>query len=109
MATKAGSIVININAGTAKFHADLDQAKGKIREFGKTGVSEGKAMKAAFNAIEFKSPTRAAEAFAEKILGLGKIVQFAFPVFGALAFASVIVDVGKKVYEFFQKVEDGPA
>ena len=98
-------IVINIKT---KF-ANLDEAHTKIRRLGTTGVSEARAMKAAFSAVDFKSPTRAAEAFAEKILGLGKIAQFAFPVIGALAFGQVIFEVGKKVYEFFKKIDEGQA
>ena len=47
MPSKAGQIVIDISAGTSKFVVDLEAAKGKLREFGSTGVGEHKAVAAA--------------------------------------------------------------
>ena len=39
MSLKVRTISVNLNAGTAKFFTDLDAASGKLREFGKEGVS----------------------------------------------------------------------
>jgi hypothetical protein len=110
MSRRAGSIVISLSAGTAQFVADMEKAKAKIHEFGSTGVSETKATRAAFKALEggMLSNTRAAEQFAEKLLGVGNIAKFAFPVIGGLAFAGMLAEVGKKVYEFYKGLEEAP-
>jgi hypothetical protein len=110
MARKAGVIQISLEAGTAKFVADMDRAKAKIRDFGASGVSETKAMRAGFKVIEggMLNNVRAAEQFAEKMLGLGPIVQAAFPIIGAVAFLGIIGEAGKKVYEFIEGIQSAP-
>jgi hypothetical protein len=110
MPAKAGQIVIDISAGTSKFVVDLEAAKGKLREFGSTGVGEHKAVSAAMKTLEgnFTNNRRAADAFVGMIPGMGTALKAAFPVVGAIAFAGVIGEVGKKVYDFFKEMEDGP-
>ncbi len=106
MPAKAGQIVIDITAGTAKFVADMETATGKIREFGSAGVSETKATRAAFKVLEgdMLNNTRAAEQFAEKYLGIGKLAGVIFPVIGASALIGTLVEGGSKIKEFFDGV-----
>ncbi len=110
MPVKAGQIVIDISAGTGKFVQDMEVAKGKIREFGATGVSETKATRAAFKALEgdMFSNTKAAEVFAEKLLGVGNVAKYAFPVIGLAAFGGFVVETGTKVAEFFRGLAEAP-
>ena len=110
MPIRAGQIVIDITAGTGKFVVDMEQAKAKIREFGSTGVSETKATRAAFKALEGQmfNNSRAAEQFAEKLLGVGTIAKVAFPIVGGLAFGGMLSEVGTKVHDFFKTLQDAP-
>src|SRR5271157_5734698 len=110
MPSKAGQIVIDISAGTSKFVVDLEAAKGKLREFGSTGVGEHKAVSAAMKTLEgnFTNNKRAADAFVSMIPGMGTALKAAFPVIGAVAFAGVLAEVGTKVRDFFKEMEDGP-
>ncbi len=110
MPVKAGQIVIDVDAGTAKMVVDLEKAKGKFREFGSAGVGETKAVSGALREMEghFGNNIRAADAFVAKTLGLGPVLQAAFPIVGGLAFAGIIEETGKKVYEFFQNMSEGP-
>src|ERR1035438_10892092 len=110
MPIRAGQIVIDITAGTGKFVVDMENAKAKLREFGSTGVSETKATRAAFKAVEEQlfNNTRAAEQFAEKLLGVGTIAKVAFPIVGGLAFAGMLGEVGTKVHDFFKTLHDAP-
>lgn len=104
------TISINLNAGTAKFFADLDSAKAKIREFGHAGVSEAKATTAAMKALEgnFFNNTRAADKFLESVLGLGPVLRVAFPLVGGVAFAGMLGEVGEKLFEFYKKIREAP-
>ena len=52
MAKAAGQLVVNISAGTSKFIVDIEQAKGKIREFGTTSKSSMAASSAALRELE---------------------------------------------------------
>jgi hypothetical protein len=110
MGKTAGSIVVDFQAGTAKFTADVEKARTKIREFGKSGVTETQATRAAFRGLEgnILNNSRAAEKFAEKLLGLGGLAKVAFPVIGGLAFAGMLEEVGSKVYEFFKTMAEMP-
>ena len=110
MPSKAGQIVIDISAGTSKFVVDLEAAKGKLREFGSTGVGEHKAVSAAMKTLEgnFTNNKRAADAFVSMIPGMGTALKAAFPVIGAVAFAGVLAEVGTKVRDFFKEMADGP-
>jgi hypothetical protein len=110
MATNAGVISIDVTAGTAKMVLELEQAKGKIREFGSAGESEHKKVAAAVKALEGNifNNTRAADAFLLSMKGLGPVIQAAFPIIGAVAFAGVIGELGKKVYEFFKELKEAP-
>lgn len=110
MATKAGQIVIDIDAGTAKFVMQMEQAKAKIREFGSAGVSEHRAVAAAMKELEgsFLSNRRAADAFLAMIPGLGEALKVAFPAVGAIAFAGVLAEVGTKAQEFFKNLREEP-
>ncbi len=110
MPVKAGQIVIDITAGTGKFVVDMEAAKAKIREFGSAGVSEAKATRAAFKALEGQmfENKRAAEQFAEKLLGAGAVAKVAFPLVGGLAFAGMLGELGHKVHDFFKEMKEAP-
>lgn len=111
MPAKAGQIVIDVSAGTAKMIVDLEAAKGKLREFGQTAQGSARVASAEINA--FKSgtidSTRALAQFLTQTLKLGPALQVAFPIFGAAALAGVISDASKKVYEFFKALSEAPA
>src|ERR1700688_4780346 len=94
----AGKIVVNLSAGTAQFVRDLDVANAKLREFGGTGISETKATRAAFKALEGQvfDNKRAAEQFAEKLLGVGGLAKVAFPLIGGIAFGGMLIELGQK-------------
>jgi hypothetical protein len=110
MPIKAGQIVIDVTAGTAQFVADMEKAKGKIREFGAAGVGEHKAISAAMKTLEgnFTNNKRAADAFLATIPGIGNALKTAFPVVGAIAFAGVLGEVAKKAHDFFKEMKDAP-
>src|SRR5579862_1523150 len=99
MPTRAGSIVIDIRAGTAKFVADMENVKGKIREFGQHGVTNVQATSAALRVMEgnMTNNLRAAERFLANIKGVGPLLQVAFPVVGAVAFLGIVDELGTKV------------
>jgi len=114
MPTKAGQIIIDVQAGTSKFVVDMEKANAKIRELGTSSagaVGELKATTATMKTLEggLTNNNRAATAFLVNILKLGPAMQVAFPVIGAIAFAGVIGEVGKKVYDFFKQLSEAPA
>src|SRR4051812_23903037 len=117
MAKRVGIISINLQAGTAQFQADMAKAKASVRDFGteakkhsESGISEMRATSAAFKTLEghITNNFRAADAFAEHMLGLGPILQKAFPLVGAIAFAGMLYEIGQKAYEFWKKMQEGP-
>lgn len=111
MAVRAGSVTVNLSAGTATFVRDMEVAKAKIKEFGQAHggtVSEMKATASTMKILEghFLNNSRAADGFLEKVLKVGPALQAAFPVVGAIAFAGIIIETGHKVYEFFAKAQE---
>ena len=111
MGVKAGQITINLDAGTARFISEIDQAKGKLREFGATGVSSSRETTAALRVMEsgFASNNRAAAAFINTVLGGGAAMKAIFPIFGAVAFAGVLGDITKNAYNFVKSIQEAPA
>lgn len=113
MAVRGGVVQIDVQAGTAKFIVDMEQAKAKIRELGTAHghtVTETKALNSAMKVLEgnFLANARAADGFMEKILKLGPVAQAAFPIIGAVAFAGIISETATKVYDFFEKLKEAP-
>jgi hypothetical protein len=108
MSRKAGVISINLNAGTAKFMADMDAANAKIGQFGTAATGNSRAAGAELKALEGKFPIRAAAAFLASIQGLGPVVKAGFPVVGAIALGGVLVDTTEKIYKFFKAMQDAP-
>jgi hypothetical protein len=118
MATrKAYRLVVTLEAGTQKFFTDMKAAGVEVKEFerkvgegSRATVSEMKATSSAVKALEgnFFNNTKAADAFLEKVLGLGPVLQLAFPIVGGLAFAGMLGEVGNKAYEFFKKMQEAP-
>jgi hypothetical protein len=110
MARKAGVITIDLNAGTAKFLVDMDKANAKLRDFGKAGVNESKAVGTAMKALEggVLKNGRAAEWFFETVVKGGAVARVAFPVLGAVAFAGAIAETTNRVREFFKELKEGP-
>src|SRR5579884_3979802 len=104
-------IVINVSAGTAQLVKDLEEAKGKVRTFGQSTISETRAAAAEFKILEgnITNNARAAEAFVTKFLGGGAAVKALFPVAGAIAFGGIMVDIGEKAYQAFLKMRNGAA
>jgi len=110
MARKAGVISIDINAGTAKMVLDLENAKGKLREFGASGRSAMAPTTVALRELEgnLANNTRGVARFLAQTLHLGPVLSAAFPVIGGIAFAGMVVELGNKVADFFKKVQQGP-
>lgn len=110
MPIKAGQIVIDVNAGTAKMLVDLEAAKGKLREFGASGKSSMAPTSAALKELEgnFTSNNRAVARFMADTLKLGPVLQAAFPLIGGLAFAGMLSELGVKVVNFFKEIQQGP-
>ena len=117
MARKAGVISISVEAGTAKFLADMDQANAKVGAFGAAAgkanagvVSSTKATTAAIKGLEggFANNNKAAAAFITTMLGGGPVLQAAFPIFGALAFAGVLTEIGTGAAKFFKDMKTAP-
>jgi hypothetical protein len=111
--TKAGQIIIDISAGTSKFVVDMENAKAKIRDFGKEAhgsVSGVQAVSASLRVLEgnMTNNLRAAERFVANVLHLGPVLQAAFPVVGAIAFAGVLGELVNKANEFFKQMQEGP-
>ncbi len=114
MPVKAGQIVIDITAGTAKFVSDMDQARGKIRQFGQeahNSVSGVQAVSGTLRVMEgnVTNNLRAAERWVASLPGVANALKVAFPVVGALAFAGVIESLGTKVADFYKGMEQAPA
>ena len=109
MATKVRTISVNLTAGTAKFFTDLDAASGKLRDFGREGVSSAAGTAAAMHLLEgnFAGTSRTVDKFLETVLGVGPALQKAFAVTGAIAFAGVLVEIGTKAYEFWKNIQEG--
>jgi hypothetical protein len=115
MATRVRTISVNLTAGTAQFFRDLDQASGKIKQFGKDAAegnkevaSEARAMTAAMKIAEgdMLSNAKAADLLLEKYLGLGKAAQAIFPAVGAAAGIGVAIEAGKKLFDFYKDLRD---
>lgn len=114
MPIKAGQIVIDVSAGTAKMVVDMEQAKAKIRELGGAAhgsVSGVQAMSGAIRIAEgnVTNNIRAVERFLATTLKLGPIIKAAFPVIGLIAFAGVLFETYKRLHEFFKAISDAPA
>lgn len=121
MATKrAGSIVINLSAGTSQFVQDMERSRAKVKDFGASvrgmggdmqhGVSGVQAVSGALRVLEggITNNLRAAERFTANVLGLGPILQAAFPVVGAIAFAGIVTKIGEEVYKFVEQIRTAP-
>ena len=111
--TNAGTISINLRAGTQQFSQDLDNAGKKLRELGGHGVTGTQAASAALRTLEgnVQHNIRAAEVFISKTLGMGSILQSAFPVVGAIALGgtlSALVSKAGEVFDAFKKLQDAP-
>src|SRR5262249_22299088 len=108
MSHKARVISIDLQAGTAKFFADLNEASAKIRQFGHEGVTGVQATSGALRVLEgnMTNNLRAAERFVANILGLGPILQAAFPVVGAVAMLGVLGELEDKAYKFWVGLRD---
>lgn len=107
----ANNIVININAGTAKYNRQLDQAKQKMREtFGHGSVSGVQATSAALRTLEgnMTNNIRAVERFLATTLKLGPALQAAFPLIGAAALAGFLVELTSKAAAFFKEIQNAP-
>jgi lambda family phage tail tape measure protein len=109
---KAGTVVIDIDAGTAKFLVDIAGANAQLKTLDKTaketgahGVSQMQASSAAAREFGGALPIRAAERFLATTLGLGPVLQKAFPLLGGIAFAGMLVDLGKKAVDAYQELQ----
>jgi hypothetical protein len=109
------TISVNLTAGTASFFRDLDQASGKVREFGNNvrsmgqhSVTDVQATSGALRVLEgnMTNNLRAAERFLANVVGLGPALRVAFPVVGAIALLGVVSELGKKAYELFRNISD---
>lgn len=124
MANKLRSLTVNFNAGTARFNADVDNMKAKIRDFGGEARASGAAMRefgnhtvsnmqassAAIRTVEgnIQNNVRAVERFLTNVLPLGPALQAAFPVIGAVAFLGLVTELTKKANEFFRDIREAP-
>src|SRR5579863_8452905 len=108
MARNVRTITVNLNAGTAKFMADLDQASCKIKEFGQHGVTNVQATSGALRVLEgnMTNNLRAAERFVANILGLGPALQTIFPLVGGIALAGLLTELTEKAYKFYTSIRD---
>ena len=110
MASKAGSIVINIRAGTSSLPGDLNKASNAFKTFGGHSVSSVQATSGALRILEgnITNNLRASERFLANTLKLGPALQAAFPVIGGIAFAGLLTELGGKVVNFFKTMQEGP-
>lgn len=110
MAIKAGQIVIDISAGTAQLVLDLEKAKARLGDFGKSGASSIQQTSAALRVMEgnITNNIRAAERFLSSFKPIRELVAAAFPVVGAIAFGGVLVELGERVARFYTEFEEGP-
>ena len=115
MPTKSvGKIQIDLVAGTVQFRQAMQEAKNTLDTVGKAAkktISDNQAASASIRVLEggLNNNLRAVETFMTKTLGLGPIMKAAFPLVGLVAFGELIVHTGIEVYNFFKKVEEGPA
>ncbi|HUA85508.1 MAG TPA: hypothetical protein VMB85_16710 [Bryobacteraceae bacterium] len=102
--------VVNFKAGTAKFIADVDTVKAKMREFGQHGVTNVQATSAALRVLEgnMTNNLRAAERFLAETLHLGPALQKVFAVTGSIALLGVLSELEKKVAEFVREIQQAP-
>jgi hypothetical protein len=107
---RAAVISIDVEAGTAKMLAQLQQAKAGLREFGASGASSMAPTTVALRELEgnLANNTRGVARFLGQTLGLGPVLQKAFPLIGGIAFGGMLVSLGGKVVDFFKKMADGP-
>ena len=107
----ANNVTININAGTARYNRQLDQAKAKMREtFGHGSVSSIQATSASLRLLEgnMTNNIRAVERFLANTLKLGPALSSAFPVIGAAALGTFLVATAEKLHKFFVEIASGP-
>lgn len=107
----ANNVTININAGTARYNRQLDDAKRKMREtFGHGSVSSIQATSASLRLLEgnMTNNIRAVERFLATTLKLGPALQAAFPLIGAAALVGFLAELAQKAGEFFKTVVNAP-
>lgn len=104
-------ISVNLQAGTAKFFADMESAGAKVRDFGGHTVSSMQASSAAIRTMEgnVTNNVRAVERFLTSVLPLGPALQAAFPLVGALAFGGLVEEVGSRLNRFFKEIQNAGA
>ncbi len=112
---KAGSIVIDISAGTAQFLVDMDRSNAKLQEFGRGAresglhvVSSMQASSAAIRLLEnpMNLNIRAVERFLTLIPGIGPAMQAAFPIVGALALVNALGQMIDRAIDLKGSLED---
>src|ERR1700733_1218919 len=114
---KAGTLTIDVNAGTAQFIVDMDRANAKLKQFGdgaeQSGlhlVSSMQSSSAVIRLLEnpLGNNIRAVERFITMLPGVSGLLQAAFPVVGAIALGSVLAKLGTEAVAFYQKIQQAP-
>lgn len=118
MAKRVGVVQISIEAGTARFIADMDVAKAKIGQFGTAAKTAGGSTRssmieasASLRGLQgnFDQNIRAVERFTSVTLGMGGLFKVMFPIVGGIAFGTMLFELGEKVNEFFKSISAAPS
>jgi lambda family phage tail tape measure protein len=105
--TTIGKIQIQLEASTAKFNADMDKAKAKIKDVHQHTVSGAQAASGVLRALrgEWLDNTTAVENFLGRLPGVSTALKAAFPIAGALGIVGVLTEMGKKADEAYEKLK----